>query len=178
MTTRRSQKTPSTTGMDSVRAMLRGLGEIMDRLGNLAEAGAEKFAGDQAGAAAPDSHEIKGVYGFSVKVGRGGDGVRIEPFGNLRKDKKTGEATVHEIREPVVDVFDEPGGILITAEMPGVSAADIRMEFAGDVLTLQAAASGKRYRKEILLPRPFTAAQATLKCNNGVVELWLKDAAP
>ena len=36
----------------------------------------------------------------------------------------------------------------------------------------------ERYRKEILLPRPFTAAQATLKCNNGVVELWLKDAAP
>lgn len=179
MTTRRSAKgTPNTTGLDSVAAMLRGLGEIMDRLGNLAETGAAKFTSGQVDATTPGGSEIKGVYGFSVKVGRGGEGVRIEPFGNLRKDKKTGEATVHEVREPVVDVFDEPGGILITAEMPGVSAADIRMEFAGDVLTLQAAAAGKRYRKELLLPRPFTAAQATLKCNNGVVELWLKDAAP
>ena len=33
MTTRRSQKGPTTTGIDSVAAMLRGLGEIMDRLG-------------------------------------------------------------------------------------------------------------------------------------------------
>lgn len=178
MTTRRSAKGPTTTGMDSVAAMLRGLGEIMDRLGNLAETGAAKFAGGESDGTTSESREIKGVYGFSIKVGRGGEGVRIEPFGNLRKDKKTGEATVHEIREPVVDIFDEPGGLLITAEMPGVSAADIRLEFAGDVLTMQAAAAGKRYRKELLLPRPFTAAQATLKCNNGVVELWLKDPAP
>lgn len=155
--------------------MLRGLGEIMDRLGNLAETGAEKFTSGQAGETTDGSREIKGVYGFSVKVGRGGNGVRIEPFGNLRKDQKTGEAAVHEIREPVTDLFEEPGGILIVAEMPGVSAADIHMEFAEDVLTLKASSGDKRYRKELLLPRPFTKEQATLKCNNGVVELWLKD---
>lgn len=164
--------------MDSVAAMLRGLGEIMDRLGNLAETGAEKFTGGQAGETADGGREIKGVYGFSVKVGRGGKGVRIEPFGNLRKDEKSGEAAVHEIREPVTDIFDEPGGILIVAEMPGVSAADIHMEFAEDVLTLKASSGDKRYRKELLLPRPFTKEQATLKCNNGVVELWLKDHTP
>lgn len=158
--------------------MLRGLGEIMDRLGNLAETGAEKFAGGQAEENADGSREIKGVYGFSVKVGRGGKGVRIEPFGNLRKDKKTGEAAVHEIREPVTDIFDEPGGLLIVAEMPGVGAADIHLEFAEDVLTLKASAGDKRYRKELLLPRPFKKEQATLKCNNGVVELWLKDRTP
>lgn len=177
MTTRSSRQGPKTTGMESFRAMLRGLGEIMDRLGNLAETGAEKFAGEKVGETADGSQEIKGVYGFSVKVGRGGKGVRIEPFGNLRKDQKTGEAAVHEIREPVTDVFDEPGGLLIVAEMPGISASDIKLEFADDVLTLKAASGDKRYRKELLLPRPFTAEQATLKCNNGVVELWLKDRA-
>ncbi|HRI52843.1 MAG TPA: Hsp20/alpha crystallin family protein [Pseudomonadota bacterium] len=176
MTTRRSDGSPKTTGMDSVRAMMRGLGEIMDRLGQLADKGAADFSGTgNLGDAAGGDKGWKGVYGFSVKVGRGGDGVRVEPFGNLRRDRQTGEAAVHEVREPVTDVFEEPGGILIVAEMPGVSAAEVKLELAGDVLTLKAAAGDKRYSKELLLPRPFKTEQATLKCNNGVVEIWLRD---
>ena len=159
--------------MDSVRAMLRGLGEIVERLGQLAEGGGELSGDGQTGKGAPG---MKGVYGFSVKVGRGGKDVVVEPFGNLRKDRQTGEAAVHEVREPVIDVFEETGGILIVAELPGMSAADIRLEIVEDVLTLSAASGDKRYRKEILLARPFTNEQATVKCNNGVVEIWLKDA--
>lgn len=161
--------------MDSVRAMMRGLGEIVDRLGQLAEKGATDFAAT--GESAGGDKGFKGVYGFSVKIGRGGDGVRVEPFGNLRRDRQTGEAAVHEVREPVTDVFEEPGGILVVAEMPGVSAAEVQLEVLGDVLTLKAAAGDKRYSKELLLPRPFKTEQASLKCNNGVVEIWLKDQA-
>ena len=131
-------RSPKTTGLDSVRAMMRGLGEIVDRLGQLAEKGAADFAAT--GESAAGDKGFKGVYGFSVKVGRGGSGVRVEPFGNLRRDRQTGEAAVHEVREPVTDVFEEPGGILIVAEMPGVSAAEVKLEIAGDVLTLKAAA--------------------------------------
>ena len=175
MTTRRSDGPPKTTGMDSVRAMMRGLGEIVDRLGQLAEKGAADFSATSESAGGDKG--FKGVYGFSVKIGRGGDGVRVEPFGNLRQDRKTGEAAVHEVREPVTDVFEEPGGILIVAEMPGVSAAEVQLELVEDVLTFKAAAGDKRYSKELLLSRPFKKEQASLKCNNGVVEIWLKDQA-
>lgn len=171
MTTRRSDGPAKTTGMDSVRAMMRGLGEIVDRLGQLADKGPAEFA------ASGGDKGFKGVYGFSVKIGRGGDGVRVEPFGNLRQDRQTGEAAVHEVREPVTDVFEEPGGVLIVAEMPGVSAAEVQLEIVEDVLTLKAAAGDKRYSKEILLSRPFNKEQATIKCNNGVAEIWLKDQA-
>ena len=177
MTTKRSQGTPKTVGMDSVRAMMRGLGEIMDRLGQLAEGGGEVSGGSKDSKSSQGSADkgINGVYGFSIKIGGGGDGVRIQPFGNLRKDKKTGEAAVHEVREPATDVFEETDGIRVVAELPGVSAADVHIEVAEDVLTLSAAAGDKRYRKEILLARPFTRDQATVTCNNGVVEIWFKD---
>ena len=75
MTTRRSDGSPKTTGMDSVRAMMRGLGEIMDRLGQLADKGAADFSGTgNLGDVAGGDKGFKGVYGFSVKVGRGGGG--------------------------------------------------------------------------------------------------------
>ena len=44
MTTRKSDGPPKTTGMDSVRAMMRGLGEIVDRLGQLEEKGTADFS--------------------------------------------------------------------------------------------------------------------------------------
>ncbi len=65
--------------------------------------------------------EVKGIYGFTVKVGLGDDGPRIEPFGNIRKDRESGHTVVQEVREPVVDVFEEEDHVLVVAEMPGVS---------------------------------------------------------
>src|SRR4051812_26976650 len=47
---------------------------------------------------------LKGVYGVSLKVGLGDEGLKVEPFGNLRRDEATGEAVVDEVREPLVDV--------------------------------------------------------------------------
>lgn len=156
----------------------------MERLGQLAEKGGALSETGEIEAPRTSSARTrgwKGVYGFSVQVGqRGGrgDGVRIEPFGNIRKDQKTGEAVVQEVREPLTDVFEEKEGVLVVAEMPGVGAADIKLMVAEDVLTLSAATADKRYQKEVLLPRPFRSDQATLRCNNGLVEIWLKDSAP
>ncbi|MHC1725788.1 MAG: hypothetical protein AB9866_07260 [Syntrophobacteraceae bacterium] len=47
---------------------------------------------------------MKGVYGFSVNVGLGGEAPKVEPFGNLREDKRTGRSVVQEVREPITDV--------------------------------------------------------------------------
>ena len=44
---------------------------------------------------------LKGVYGFNVKVGLGDDKVNIEPFGNIKRDKRSGQTVVQEVREPL-----------------------------------------------------------------------------
>ena len=108
--------------------------------------------------------DLKGVYGFSVKVGLGDKGdkeVKVEPFGNVRRDEKSGETVVQEIREPVVDVFEEKDHTLVVAEMPGVSTKDVKLTVKDDLLTIYAEKRDKKYRKEILLPRSYPREKMT-----------------
>ena len=145
-----------------------GLSDLVGKLNELAETGEElRHTGEIHGA----GKEVKGIYGFTVKVGLGGKAPHIESFGNIRKDKKTGEAVVQEIREPAVDLFEEQDHLLIVAEMPGISAKDVQIEVKDDVLTLSAAKGEKKYRKEVLLPGTYAKEKMRLSCNNGVLEI-------
>ena len=150
--------------------ILRGLSNLVEKLGDLAEKGEELRQSGEIGGAA-GGKQIKGVYGFTVKVGLGGEGLKVEPFGNIHKDKATGQAVVQEIREPMVDIFEEEGQVLVIAEMPGISLEDIQLDVKDDILTLAAQKGEKRYRKEVLLPGAFRRDKITVSCNNGVAEI-------
>jgi HSP20 family protein len=150
--------------------ILRGLGGLVEKLTELAEAGSElSRSGEIRGSGA--GKEVRGIYGFTVKVGLGGEGVKVEPFGNIRRDEGSGRAVVEEVREPAVDVFEESDHILIVAEMPGVGAEDARLEVEEDVLTITAEKGDKRYRKEVLLPGRFSREMMKVSCANGVLEI-------
>jgi HSP20 family protein len=72
--------------------ILKGLGDLVEKLGDLSESGGElSRTGEIHGA----GKELKGIYGFTIKSGIGGDGPRIEPFGNIRKDRESGRSVVH-----------------------------------------------------------------------------------
>ncbi len=118
--------------------------------------------------------DLKGVYGFSVKMGLGDKGdqeIKVEPFGNVRQDERSGETVVQEIREPVVDVFEEKDFTLVVAEMPGISTKDVKLEVKDDLLTIYAEKQDKKYRKEILLPRAYPREKMQMSCNNGILEI-------
>jgi HSP20 family protein len=149
--------------------VFKGLAELIEKLGDLAEKGEHlKQSGEFT------QRDAKGVYGFSVKVGLGDKGdkeVKVEPFGNIRRDEKSGETTVQEIREPVVDVFEEQDHTLVVAEMPGISTKDVLLTVQDDLLTIYAEKKEKKYRKEILLPRPYPREKMKMTCNNGILEI-------
>lgn len=149
--------------------IMKGLGDLVEKLGELAEKGEElSKTGEIQG-----KKGVKGVYGFTVKVGLGDQGIKVEPFGNVRTDKTTGQAEVQEIREPMVDIFEEKGFVLVVAEMPGIGPKDVRIDLRDDVLAIAAVKGDKKYRKEILLPGNFSPEKMTVSCNNGVVEVKL-----
>ncbi len=149
--------------------VFKGLADLIEKLGDLAEKGEKlKKSGEF------QQKDLKGVYGFSVKVGlgeKGEKGVKVEPFGNVRRDARTGETTVQEIREPIVDVFEEKDHILIVGELPGISTKDVRLEVKDDLLTIYAEKKDKKYRKEILLPRAYPQEKMKVSCNNGILEI-------
>lgn len=154
-----------------IEGILGGLAELVEKLGNLAEKGEtlSRTGHIQGG------KDVKGVYGLSLKFGLGGEGTTVEPFGNIRKDEKTGEAVVQETREPMVDIFEEKDYTLVVVEMPGIGAEDIRIEVLDDLLTIHAEKGDKKYRKEVLLPRAYVREKMQVSCNNGILEIKCLD---
>ncbi len=147
--------------------LFRGLGSFLDLVGQMAEQGQDQVSrsGEVHGPGG-----IRGVYGFSVKVGAGG-APTVERFGNVHATER-GPA-VSEEREPLVDVFDEGGYVLVVAELPGVADAGIQVEVKDDILTLHAEGRDRKYFKEVLLPAVVDPASLRQSYQNGVLEVRL-----
>ena len=147
--------------------ILKGLGDLVEKLGDLEKQGEISKTGSING----PGEQLRGIYGFTVKVGLGDQGPRIEPFGNIRRDADSGRTEVQEVREPMVDVFEEEDHLLVLAELPGVGKDDIKVDVKDDVLTVTAERGDKKYRKEVLLPCCVPKSKMQVTCNNGVLEI-------
>lgn len=160
----------SGSGDIGLGGIFRGLGGFLDLISGLAEQGGELTRSGELG---DEKKGVKAVYGFSVRVGGGGKPT-IEPFGNVRHNGR--QAVVEQVREPMVDLFDEGDHLLVVAELPGVDAADVQFHVEHDVLTLEASHGKCQYRKEVPLPSPVSVEGATPAYRNGVLELRLPKA--
>jgi len=159
--------------------LFKGLGEFLDVLSDMVEVGEEEGAVSKEGIHRRGEFTVKGmekavrgVYGFSVRTGLGG-APKVERFGNIRATDKG--PVVAEVREPLVDVFDEGQEIVVVAELPGVTEDEIHVEVRDDILSLET--NGERkYAKEVLLPQAVQAGTLQRTYKNGIVELRLKKA--
>ena len=62
----------------SLEGMLKGFTDILEKLGELAEKG-EQLSRTEKIHFKNGEKGLKGVYGFSIKVGLGDEGVKVEP---------------------------------------------------------------------------------------------------
>ena len=152
--------------------LFKGIEKLVDLAAELKEAGGEiKKEGE-----IDLSHlkeGMKGIFGFSVKTMAGGRPV-VEPFGNIKKTPKG--PTVEEVREPIIDIFDEKEEVRLYAEIPGVSEEKIETEISGDILKLSAENTDRKYAKEILLPSKVKAETLEKTYKNGVLEIKIEKA--
>ncbi len=153
-----------------VAGFLGNLTEIVERLGELAEK-TKEISGHGDLSDLGVGKQLKGVYGFNVKVGLGEDRVKVQPFGNIKRDEQSGETVVQEVREPMVDIFEEEDHLLIVAEMPGIASDDVALEVKDDVLTIRAQRGERKYEKEVLLPSSYHREKIEFTCNNGMLEI-------
>jgi HSP20 family protein len=169
-----NNKVDKVTG--NIEGILRGLGDLVGKLGELAEKGEQMKRNGAFDVDTASGKNAKAVYGFSVKMGLNeNDEPNVESFGNVRRDEQTGVTSVQEISEPLIDVIEETDHVLVLAEMPGISDADVSVELNGDVLTLNAARGSKKYHKEVVLPRSFESKGIEHSCRNGILEIKLND---
>lgn len=78
---------------------------------------------------------------------------------------------VEEVREPIVDVFEEAEEIHVVAEMPGIEEKDIHLEIKGDILNISAGGEERKYQKEVLLSRSVKSEDMTWTYRNGILEI-------
>lgn len=152
-----------------VGGLFKGIGNFIDLLSKMTEEGTKEYA--RTGEITGIGDKVKGVYGFSVKVGLGGKPI-VEQFGNIKATERG--AVVEEVREPIVDVFDEGERLTIIAEIPGVAEGDIHLEVKGDILDLSAEGKDRKYSKEVLLPSPVDAESMETSYKNGILEVRFK----
>lgn len=163
------EKATGRQGGSSFSGILKGLTDLAERLAELAEKGEALSKTGEIHWKGTEG--LTGVYGLSMKVGLGGQGVKVEPFGNIRRDERTGESVVQEIREPMVDIFEEDDYTLVVAEMPGIGSEDVQLDVKDDLLVIWAERGDKKYRKEILLPKSYPREKMLITCNNGILEI-------
>jgi len=170
MSKREKKGTSGSEEFFGIGKFLGGLGAMVEKLGELAETGKELR---KSGEIRDREGKVRGIYGFNVKVGLGNDELEVIPFGNVHADSETGKPVVTEIREPIVDVFDEETHILVVAEMPGVDEKDVRLELRDDLLDISAERGEMKYRKELILPADFPESSMSHTCRNGMLEVKL-----
>jgi len=161
---KKEERAESDFGLGGV---FKGLGSFIELLAEMAEKG--ETLTQRSGEIQGLREGMRGVYGFNVRMGLGGT-PQVQQFGNVRAT--SAGPVVDEVREPIVDVFDEGDSILVVAEMPGVSISDVQIDVKGDVLSISTAQTAPRkYAKEVLLPAAVNVATQKSTFKNGVLEL-------
>ena len=108
------------------------------------------------------------VYGFSMSVGPDGKPV-IREFGNVEPSSKG--PLLKEEREPLVDVMQEAGDVVVVTELPGVERDQINLESTDRALKIAVNSPKRRYLKEMELPHLVDPRTAKATYKNGVLEV-------
>jgi HSP20 family protein len=124
------------------------------------------------------------VFGYTLRMGEGG--VSAEPFGDVpdapaattgaaRTGTRDATRSQPAARQPIVDVFEDDGAVVVVAELPGADPDGIVCRAEGSRLLIEAAGA-QRYRKEIALPVAVSAAGMRQSFRNGILEVRLARA--
>jgi len=148
-----------------IGGLFKELGEFIEQVAKLSE---EAEVVEKAGVPIEHRRLPSGMYGVSVKIGPAGPVLRR--FGTIKPTLKPGVA---EVREPLVDIFENGKEITVIAEIPGVEEKDIKIEVEGRVLKISGEGKDRKYSKDVDLPAPVTGElEKTYK--NGVLEIKFK----
>ncbi len=148
-----------------IGGLFEGVSKLVESAGKAAREGGE-FS--QTGEIGGLGDKARGVYGFTVRTMAGGE-TKVETFGNIKKTEEG--PVVEEVREPIVDVFNEEDHLLVVAELPGIEENRLKLMLEQDLLTLSAENRQRKYEKEVVLPCAVDASSEELTFRNGVLEV-------
>jgi HSP20 family protein len=104
----------------------------------------------------------------------------LEPIDPLKPSKRrplpekpfeVPKAALQEMRDPLVDIFDEDSAVKVYVELPGVEKEDIKLDFGKGCIEVRA----RNFYKTIELPnRQVCMKNPAIQYRNGVLEITLQ----
>ncbi|MDP2663680.1 MAG: Hsp20/alpha crystallin family protein [Dehalococcoidia bacterium] len=156
---------------EEVSGQLEGLRDRLKDLGGKETLSDEDWKG---GAARVSGYvRVRSLSGEDEEyhIGTGGGRKRASA-----KPSKTAEPL--EVVEPPLDIFDEPDGITIIADVPGVDLEDLAIAVEGRVLHISPRPTARRaYTKDVELAAEVDPESLQITCHNGVLEIRLSKGA-
>jgi len=173
MTKKKSKE--ETTGEFGFSGLLKGLSNLIETAAAFAEKGQDLKKSGEINFGNFDKikglKDIKGVYGINVRTLKDGRPF-VQSFGNI---KKTSDGpVVEEVREPIIDLFEEKDSTQIIAEMPGIDQKDIVVEARDDIIIISASTNLRKYQKEVLLSKAVKEKDMEWSYKNGVLVITIK----
>ncbi len=113
-------------------------------------------------------------YGYQITVGPDGK-PHVREFGNVKPGTR-GLVEQSSIRQPLVDtaVDEKNDSLVITAEMPGLSKENIKVNTAENLITIHGEKDQKKYHSEIPLTVEIDDSTTKASYSNGILELKLQ----
>jgi HSP20 family protein len=113
-------------------------------------------------------------YGYQLRVGPDGK-PKVREFGNVRPSVR-GLIEQTGIGEPMVDtaINKKENTLTITAEMPGVTKQDIKVNVADGFVSIHAEQAEKKYHIDIPVNTQLDDGSAKATYSNGILELKIK----
>ena len=117
------------------------------------------------------------VFGMNMRISPDGK-PKMDSFGSTQPKNKDPDEFKSE-RDPMVDIYEEDGEIVVVCEVPGVTKSQIELKASPNELEILAEASEKghhqrKYHKIITLPAEINPDVAKARYMNGILEVKLE----
>jgi HSP20 family protein len=113
-------------------------------------------------------------YGYQITIGPDGK-PHVREFGNVRPSAK-GLIEQAGVRQPLVDtaINEKENTLRITAEMPGVTKEDVRVNIHENYVSIHAEKDDKKYHSDIPINSELESKSAKATYSNGILELKIR----
>lgn len=135
------------------------------------QAGEEGVEISRRGTLGPSSGKAPAVYDFHLKMGSlapPGAGEKGRAGGRVSYE---GDACGPRAVEPVVDLFEDPGWLIVVAQLPGTAEQELKLVVEGSALVIGGGEGERRYTCRVPLPFPPVLERCQVSFTNGVLEL-------
>lgn len=162
---------PAPTGLEALNEMGR---RLLNVLGSLEQTSTrDQSSRSRSFTVKTPRGRLVGNVGFAVRHGITPEQPERTP---VRRQAEIVQPKIDGSDEHLIDVFDEPGEIMVTLAPCAVAAPELVVRLEGAVLHIEAT-GGKRFRKQVLLPRDLGDATPAVRLSNGILEIRIAKPA-